>query len=220
MTGQSTPVSGSDPSDVWAKAQGSRASLPAGLLCYVDGDAVGFDVRLALPPVCLRCGGTSKLETRRHVVRLEADLATLLAMALQGSQRSDLRLQPGERLELVLPVCASCLADQRRTTALRWVLRTSFAWWLALVLVTNAISPALGGPVAFGLLPVIALLAVWTYIRRGRELRLERIDSDGTVRLAGVHPDAAETIQAASAGAGHVAQDARVPGPLSDEVHG
>jgi len=199
MTEDPTAMS-TDPADVWATAQGKPTARPAGYLCYVDGDAVGFDARLALPRICLRCGGVGNLQARRRVVRLESDLATRLAMALQGVERSDLRVRPGDRLELVLPVCAACVAAQRLTSTLRWIVRTAPAWWLALVLVAAAVSSSLGGPLAVGLIPVIALLALWAYVRRGRtDLVLERIDSDGTVRLRGVHPDAAEAIQLASA---------------------
>lgn len=184
-----------EPAQVWTNPPSPQ---PMGHLCYVDADAVGFDVRLALPPLCLRCGATANLVTLRRALHLEAGLMTQLAMVVQGTSRRDLRLLPGERIELSLPICEGCLAGQRATARLRWIVRTSPAWWFALVLAVHAVAPTLAGPIAFGLLPVIAALAVWSSVRRSRDLVIERVDTDGIVRLGRVHPDAAQAIQAAA----------------------
>jgi hypothetical protein len=188
--------------DPWSALQGPAAShaAPPPLLTYVDGDSVGFDLRLALPPVCLTCGGTDRLARVDRRLKVRADLDTALAMAVRGDTIAGAALRHGDRPVLSLPLCAACRRHQRDTLMLRFV-QLFFPVWFFLVGVAAAfLAPGSIGVVFLGLLAALIGLSIWIAVRRAsRHVDLESVDADGIVRLGGIHPDAAQAIVEAAA---------------------
>ena len=76
-----------DPSDVWSAAAppaGARAA--PSLIAYVDSTSVGFDLRLSLPPVCVRCGARERISPLTLKLKIRGDLVARAAAFAQGGR--------------------------------------------------------------------------------------------------------------------------------------
>jgi hypothetical protein len=185
-------------SDVWSQF---AAITPTGAprhLAYVDGPAVGFDLRMPLPARCLTCGSEDHLAPERARIRIKGGLDVFLAHHLRGD-RVDGLIQVGDRVELSLPFCATCRAMQKRVMRLTWLVRLAPLWMVAVMVAFALISSSLA--IVGVLAAVVGLIAA--YIERGRldaryVVEIESIDGDGIVRMAPVHPDASHAIMVAA----------------------
>jgi len=190
--------------DPWSQFAGGPppgAPPPPAHLTYVDGDIVGFDVRMTLPDRCLVCGKDGCTERLTMVPTPGGAVRSSLLALLGGERRMGALHTDGYRLRLVLPVCNRCQRLQRRAAWLFWVVWFTPLWIIFFGGGAAAINETVGGFVILGLIPVAIGLAVWTRILRSRyRLVLKRLDGDGVARLRPVHHKAAEAITSAAAG--------------------
>ena len=191
------------PSDVWGSAAPPPGSAKAeALIAYVDSTSVGFDLRLPLPPVCLRCGGREELRPLELKLKIQGDLlARAAAFAGGGMDAFRARVRPGDRIDLVLPLCAPCHAARKKERNLAIAVLLAPFWIIALALAAAAVATSLAGWAVLAGLALFAFLGLKLFIRRTSALRLERVDGDGIVRLGNVHPEAGQAIVDAAAAA-------------------
>ena len=167
--------------DPWSALQAPGVAAddaaPAGaVIAYEDGDVVGMPIHQQLPTLCAKCGAEGDHPTRD--ITFKASLA--------GRQS----------LTLGFPMCPACAAQRTRA----W-------WWLGLWLSTPlwlVAGALIGGVVADALVPA-ALLGAFAgtfliplVVLRRVQLAVDRVDSDGFVRIRGLHPAVrAEIVRAA-----------------------
>jgi hypothetical protein len=179
--------------DPWSQL---AAVAPTGAprhLAYVDGEAAGYDVRMALPSLCLTCGTSDGITTATCKVRAQANLEMRIAAHLRG-ERLEGVVRVGDSIALALPTCGRCAQLRRRAGHLTLAVRLVPFWGFALAVVALIVHPAL-------LLLVIAAIAA-VVVQRMRVQRyvvvVESIDGDGIVRISPVHPDASMAILVAA----------------------
>jgi hypothetical protein len=189
-----------NPSDIWGSAAPpAGAPVKEQLIAYVDSTSVGFDLRLPLPPVCLRCGTLDDISALTLKVSVRGDLvARAAAFARGGKAAFGAAVRPGDRIELVLPLCARCHAERRKLRKTAIAVALAPVWIIALALAAGAISGSLAGIVALVAIAAAGALGLWLFVKQSGAFKLERIDGDGIVRLGNVHPDAGNAIVAAA----------------------
>lgn len=185
-----------DPFDVW-KAAAPAAGAPAApsLIAYVDSTSVGFDLRLSLPPVCLRCGARERITALTLKLRIRGDLlARAAAFAQSGRAAFGAAVRPGDKIDLVLPLCADCHRARRQERNLALAVLLAPVWIIGLAVGAGAIQRSLAGWTALAGIALFAFLGLKLFVKRTTSLKLERVDGDGIVRLGNVHPDAGQAI--------------------------
>ena len=191
-----------DPSDVWSAAAppaGARAA--PSLIAYVDSTSVGFDLRLSLPPVCVRCGARERISPLTLKLKIRGDLVARAAALAQGGRAAfGAAVRPGDKIDLVLPLCADCHHARRKERNLALAVLLAPVWIIALAIGAGAIQSSLAGWAVLAGLALFAFLGLKLFVKRTSALKLERVDGDGIVRLGNVHQDAGQAIvDAASA---------------------
>ena len=191
------------PADLWASAAppaGAPAKQP--LIAYVDSTSVGFDLRLSLPAVCLGCGSREGISALTLKLKIRGDLvARAAAFARGGKAAFGAVVRPGDLIELVLPLCATCHAARRQERNLALAVLLGPVWIIALAAGAAALRPSLAGWVVLAALALFAFLGLKLFVKRTGALKLERVDGDGIVRLGNVHPDAGHAIVSAASAA-------------------
>jgi hypothetical protein len=185
-------------SDAWSALQAPGVSatnpIPITAIAYADTEAfgeavVGFHIGAALPDVCFKCASAT---ARRTELRFRAEpglLATLDAAAAGraiGSRKGVLRV----------PHCDACHREIRAGAWKRMFARIAFM----MVLVCGVVAASLIGPTAGAVTALVFFASslvlrfwAWRHMRRSR-IVIDRIDTDGFVRIVGVHPMAAEAV--------------------------
>ncbi len=191
-----------DPSDVWgAAAPAAGAVRREQLIAYVDSTSVGFDLRLALPAICLRCAAREQITPLTLKLKVRGDLLARAAAFAQGGRAAfGAAVRPGDKIELVLPLCAACHARQKRERNLALAVLLAPVWIIGLAIAAGQVSGGLAGVVALAAIALFIALALVSFVKRSGALKLERMDGDGIVRLGNVHHEAGQAIvDAASA---------------------
>jgi hypothetical protein len=156
----------------------------------------GFDLAMTLPPVCVKCGGASHSRVLMPI-QIKMDFATAVITAPDGAELED-KIGPGE-YPLRLPYCERCAHRRQLAIKLRWAKLAFPLVFVAAFVAAAVLSDSLIGLVVLlAFVGGIALWAVSGVVWKKSMVRLERLDSDGFIRLQGVHPDAGEAIVAAS----------------------
>jgi hypothetical protein len=200
-------VAMSTPDDPWSALQkpGSevtdqhRQRIAPAYATFDDRNrpVVGFDVAMKLPAVCVKCGTATDTELVLPI-RIEDDLlGQMIVDRLEGPVRNE-RMQPGKFL-LGLPYCTQCMSRKKLAIALRAALYAAPLFFLLVLVAAVLIHQSLTGPV------LIATLVLWPALvffskkmwKTGM-VDIGQLDSDGFIRITGVHPDAGEAIVAAS----------------------
>lgn len=161
---------------------------------------VGFDLAMALPPLCIKCGADTQ-DTREIAVKVQRNAIEELvqrASATGSESGGGGELRAG-KFQLRLPHCGECTA--RFQSAKTLLLALTFA---PLVLLGLAVGLAqLSG--ALGAIVLLVALAVFFFARplamgRFNTTRVlpNALDSDGFIVLRGVSGEAGEAIVAAS----------------------
>lgn len=156
----------------------------------------GFDLAMSLPDVCVKCGGTSATRVLMPI-QIKMDFATAVITAPDGAEFDD-KIGPGE-YPLRLPYCERCERKRQLAIKLRWAKLASPLVFVAAFVAAAVLHDRLLGLVL--LMTFVGGIALWvaSYIVSSRsEVELERLDSDGFIRLARVHPVAGDAIVAAS----------------------
>jgi hypothetical protein len=157
---------------------------------------VGYDLAMKLPPICVKCGTATDTEIVLPI-RVKQDVLGQILDRLEGAERHD-KLRSG-RFALRLPYCTSCARRQKRAISLRVARYVAPLALLLLVGLAAVIHPSLVGPALIGslvLMPVLSIFAVRAW--KDGMVDMDQVDSDGFIRLIGVHPGASEAIVAAS----------------------
>ena len=157
---------------------------------------VGFDLAMSLPAVCVKCGSSSDTSVLMPI-KIEIDLSTTVLMAPDGAEL-DGKLGPG-KFPLRLPYCNQCVHRRQQAIKLRQAKMVSPVVLVVALVAAAAIHQSLIGVVL--LASLIIGPALWFASMRwwsASMVEIDRLDSDGFIRLIGVHPDAGEAIVAAS----------------------
>jgi hypothetical protein len=180
--------------DPWSQLAAVAATGAPRHLAYVDGESVGYDVRMPLPALCLTCGGGDDLSRTPCHIRARTDLESRIAAHLRG-ERLEGVVRVGDRIALALPFCAGCRLMQKRTRRATLIARLIPVWGPVLLIATALVHTALM------LVAVAAIGAAVVHRLRlaGRyQVVIESIDGDGIVRLGPIHPDTAHAIMVAA----------------------
>jgi hypothetical protein len=157
---------------------------------------VGYDLAMKLPPLCVKCGAATDTELVLPI-RVKQDVLGQIVDRFEGTERHD-KLRPG-RFLLRLPYCTPCTRQQKRAITLRVARYAAPLVLLILIGMAAVIHPSLVGPALIGslvLMPVLSILAVRAW--KDGMIDIDQVDSDGFIRIIGVHPEASEAIVAAS----------------------
>jgi hypothetical protein len=157
---------------------------------------VGYDLAMKLPPICVKCGKAADTEIVLPV-RVKQDVLGQILDRFAGAERHD-KIGPG-RFPLRLPYCTPCTRRQKRALTLRVARYVAPLVLLILIGTAAVIHQSLVGPALIGslvLMPVLSLFAVRAW--KDGMVDMDQVDSDGYIRLIGVHPEASEAIVAAS----------------------
>lgn len=180
--------------DPWSQLASVAPTGAPRHLAYVDGEAVGYDIRMPLPALCLTCGGSDGLARLPCRVRAQASLETRIAAHLRG-ERLDGVVRVGDAIALELPICARCRDMQTRARRAALLARLIPVWGVVLLVATALVHSALM------LVAVAAIVAAIVHHRRladRYQVVIQSIDGDGIVRIAPVHPDASMAILVAA----------------------
>jgi hypothetical protein len=191
-----------NPYDVWGSAAPPAGTPPKPqLIAYVDSTSVGFDLRLSLPPVCLQCGARDDISPLKLKLKIHGDLlARAAAFAQSGTAAFRAAVRPGDKIDLVLPLCARCHAARKKERNLAIAVLLAPVWIILLAVATAALKASLAGWAVLAGIAAFAALGLTLFVKHTASLKLERVDGDGIVRLGNVHPDAGQAIvDAASA---------------------
>jgi hypothetical protein len=193
------------PQDPWSALQASgdaATNAPTGIApAYATFDdrnqpVVGFDLAMKLPPLCVKCGGAAETE---EVMPYRVDRALFAGLAAGPNEAARTEaVRPG-RLRLRLPYCTACAKKKKLAIGLRTAKYTAPLSALILVVIAILIHESLVGPTLLALLVLVPAL----FIFAGRMwsagmVDVDRLDSEGFIRLVGVHPEVGEAIVAAS----------------------
>lgn len=156
----------------------------------------GFDLAMSLPAVCVKCGVPSATRVLMPI-QIKMDFATAVITAPDGAEFEE-KIGPGE-YPLRLPYCERCARRRQLAIKLHWAkLAAPLVFVTACVAAAVLYDSLIDLVVLVGFVGGIALWAVSHDVWSKSMVRLERLDSDGFIRLQGVHPNAGEAIVAAS----------------------
>jgi hypothetical protein len=163
--------------------------MPAGPVGHRDGANVVVPNGAPLPPVCVKCGVQHDLQLRNQKfqwIPMYGRFFGLLGMLL--TRRSG---------ALQLPICAVC--NQRWSQA-GWAMLGAVLGGVVLLILVPLLLGAISADMAgfgflFGVVAMVGLiLGVGFGMVRPRQLQAQKIEKDGRIYLAGVHPNAASAI--------------------------
>lgn len=123
------------------------------------------------------------------------------AFAQSGMDAFRAAVRPGDRIELVLPLCARCHAARKAERNLAIAVALAPVWIIGLAIAAAALETAFAGWAVLAGIALFVVLGLKLFVRRTNALKLERVDGDGIVRLGNVHPDAGHAIVEAAAAA-------------------
>lgn len=139
-----------------------------GFFAYEDGDKIAFAVDAALPPVCLKCARQKGVRYRRwKFTARRTEGRDIAAQLISGRVKI-------QSARVGVPVCKRCYL-------MRWLALGAFVACLGAMVGAVALETmSLMLPGFFG-----ALVSAFVFFRAN--VRADRVDEDGVVRVHGVH---------------------------------
>lgn len=180
----------------------SRVSIAYTDVGAYGDNIVGFQLGLHLPDMCFKCGKPPAPTRVGLPITAQRDLAWRLAAAGEG--RNDWLSAPSqEKLLLELPYCDDCA---RRRVLARRLRIAAYLSPIVVILATVGVgsvakSLTLAAFGAFGLAAIVLSITSGV-LRRRTSLRIERLDEDGVIRIAGVDYETAQAIELAATAGG------------------
>jgi hypothetical protein len=194
------------PDDPWSALQDPRAEatdqqqdgIAPAYATFDDRNhpVVGYDLAMKLPPMCVKCGAATDTEIVLPI-RVKQDVLGQILDRFEGTARHD-KIRPG-RFPLRLPYCTTCTRRQKQAITLRVARYVAPLVLLILIGTAAVIHQSLVGPALIGslvLMPVLSIFALRAW--KDGMVDIDQVDSDGFIRITGVHPETSEAIVAAS----------------------